>query len=59
MSTINSVRSITESKPKTDDWQTGFTDAAGEPTEEVREIMRRNSEALEEMITSKKVRVSR
>jgi hypothetical protein len=58
VSTVDSLQAY--SKPNTEKLQTGLSDVpAGELTDEVREIMRNNSEALEQMITSKKARVSR
>jgi len=57
MSTVDSIQPVPESKPKTDELQTGLSDVpAGELTDEVREIMRKNSEALEQILTSKRVR---
>ena len=58
MSTVNPLPLISKSKQKTEEWQTGFIHAAGEPTDDIRDVMRQNSEAVEEMITSR-VRDSR
>jgi hypothetical protein len=53
MSTVNSLPLIQKLNQKTEEWQTGFIDVKEEPTDDVREIMRRNSEAVEEMITNR------